>query len=383
MGFGWRILSGSLRHQHRRLSIAGLAMALGTTLVSGLLNLSGDIGGQVGRELRAYGANILVRPRETSLAVGSGDYGFGTVTTAQALSEADLGSIQQVDGVVGAVPYLYAVVGAKDHPVILAGVDMQAARSLNTWWQVQGRWPEAAGEVLAGVRALEALDLAVGESLSITHENNASTARVVGTLETGGSEDEQLIASLSDVQALSGQIGQVGIVMVSASAADRQLTAMAGELQAAVPEAEVRTLSQFAGAEAAVVNKVRLLLGLVAGLVLIAGALTVAGTFNTLVMERRAEIGLMKALGAAERRVAGLFMAESMSVGLLSGAVGYLAGLALAIAIGRRVFEASITPTAWGLPATLGLAVSVTLMAALLPVRRALAVDPVSTLRGE
>ncbi|HEY4687837.1 MAG TPA: ABC transporter permease, partial [Anaerolineae bacterium] len=70
MRFAWRILAGSLRHQHARLSIAALAMVLGSALVSGLLNLSGDIGGQVGRELRAYGANLIIRPRAPSLRVG-------------------------------------------------------------------------------------------------------------------------------------------------------------------------------------------------------------------------------------------------------------------------------------------------------------------------
>jgi putative ABC transport system permease protein len=158
---------------------------------------------------------------------------------------------------------------------------------------------------------------------------------------------------------------------------------VARELQALLPDTEVRTLAQFAQAEATVLNKVRLLIGLVAALVLMAGALTVAGTLNTIVIERRAEIGLMKALGAADRRVAGLFLAEALSVGAVGGVVGYLAGLALAVAIGQKVFEATITPAAWGLPGTLLVGLAVTLVAGLFPVRRAMGIDPARTLRGE
>ena len=91
----------------------------------------------------------------------------------------------------------------------------------------------------------------------------------------------------------------------------------------------------------------------------------------------------MKALGATDRRVAGVFLAEAAHIGLAGGALGYLAGLGLAVAIGRQVFQATISPALWVLPATILIALGVVLVASLLPVRRALAVDPITTLRGE
>lgn len=403
----WRILSASLRHQRARLAIAALAMALGSALVSGLLNLSGDIGGQVGRELRAYGANILIRPKEQSLLVGMGGLEFGEVAAPQTLAEDTLEPVRQVEGVVGMLPYLYAVVDASEsqaasienqgegngtdvtvtadssRPVILAGVDFSATRSINTWWQVRGRWPKSPDEILVGRRAAEALTLAPGEGLSVTYGDQTQTLQVVGVLETGAAEDDQLIASLSAVQSLTSHPGQVTLVMVSALTADRSLDTTANEIQAILPAAEVRTLAQFAQAETKVLNKVRLLIGLVAALVLLAGALTVAGTLNTMVIERRTEIGLMKALGAAEERVANLFLVEAMSVGLFGGVAGYLGGLALAMAIGWKVFDAVITPTFWALPGTLLVGLVVAWTAGLLPVQRALRIDPVITLRGE
>lgn len=379
----WRILLASLRHQRARLGIAALAMTLGSILVSGLLNLSGDIGGQVGRELRTYGANLIIRPEEQSLLIGMGELEFGEVTAAQTLAEADLGLVKQVEGVIGILPYLYTVVEANEHPVVLAGVDFMATRSLNTWWQVQGSWPVASDEILAGRRVAEALSLAPGESLSVTYGGQTQTLRVAGVLETGAAEDDQLVADLEVVQTLTAQTGRVGLVMVSALTVDRSLDTVAREIRGLLPGAEVRTLTQFAQAETKVLDKVRLLIGLVAALVLLAGALTVAGTLNTLVIERRTEIGLMKALGATDQRVANLFLVEALSVGAVGGAVGYLAGLALALAISWKVFGVAITPTIWGLPGTLFVGLGVAWTAGLLPVRRALQIDPVITLRGE
>jgi len=390
MRFAWRILAGSLRHQHARLSIAALAMVLGSALVSGLLNLSGDIGGQVGRELRAFGANLVIRPREPSLRVGSGEFDFGTVAETAMIRESDLESVKRVSGVVGFVPYLYAVVEAEGRPAVLAGVDVRAARAINVWWQVRGQWPEAEDEILVGVRAAAALrsgpngpSLEPGDTVKVEYRSEARRMRVVGLLETGGAEDDQLVGDLPTVQSLTDQPGQVALVIVSALTSSRPLEAVEQDLQTLLADAEVRTLAQFARAEATVLNKVRRLIGLVAALVLTAGGLTVAGTLNTIVIERRAEIGLMKALGAADRRVAGLFLTEALSVGVVGGMVGYLAGLGLAVAIARTVFEATITPTAWGLPVTMLVGLAVTLVAGLLPVRRALSIDPARTLRGE
>ena len=379
----WRILLASLRHQRARLGIATLAMALGSALVSGLLNLSGDIGGQIGRELRAYGANIIIRPQEQSLLIGMGGLEFGQVAAPQTLAEDSLEPIKQVQGVVGMLPYLYAVVDASERPVILAGVDLSATRSINTWWQVQGRWPKSPDEILVGRRAAEMLNLTLGKSLVVTYGGQTQTLRVAGVLETGAAEDDQLIASLPAVQTLTSQPGQVTLVMVSALTADRSLDTTADDIQAILPAAEVRTLAQFAQAEEKVLEKVRLLIGLVAALVLLAGALTVAGTLNTMVIERRTEIGLMKALGASDKRVANLFLVEAMSVGIFGGVAGYLGGLALALAIGWKVFDTVITPTLWALPGTLLVGLVVAWAAGLLPVQRALRMDPVITLRGD
>jgi len=379
-----RILSGSLQHQRRRLAIAALAMILGSALVSGLLNLSGDISGQVGRELRTYGANIVILPRVSSVLVGSGNMEFGEVAAEQTLPEEILAEIREVEGVMGLVSYLYSVVDAGGEAAVLTGVDISSAQAINKWWQVQGKWPQADNEILIGARVAEVLGASTGNSLTLTYGKRKESLKVSGELRTGGAEDEQIIASLRAAQNLTGQPGQISLAMISALTSNRSLDAIAQDLRTRIlGQGEVRTLTQFAQAEKTVLNKVRLLMGLVAVLVLATGALTVAGTLNIIVVERRTEIGLMKALGAQNRRVAGLFLLEAASIGLAGGVSGYVLGVALAFAVSRTVFAAAITLAPLGFPGTTLIALAVALFASMVPVRKALAVDPVKTLRGE
>lgn len=67
-----RILFKSLKLRAARLSIAVLAVLLGASLVAALTSLSLDLGGKASRELRAYGANLMVLPKTEDKALGSG-----------------------------------------------------------------------------------------------------------------------------------------------------------------------------------------------------------------------------------------------------------------------------------------------------------------------
>ena len=379
-----RILSGSLQHQPRRLAIAALAMLLGSALVSGLLNLSGDIGGQVGRELRTYGANIVILPRSSSVLIGSGSLEFGEVAAEQTLLEETLVQAKGVEGVIGLVPYLYSVVDANGQAAVLAGVDIPSAHEINKWWQVRGKWPQADNEILLGARAAEVLGISAGYSLTLTYGKQKETLKISGVLQTGGAEDDQVIASLHTAQMLTGQPGQISLAMVSALTSSRSLDETARDLRAQIlGQGEVRTMTQFALAEKTVLDEVRLLIGLVAALVLATGALTVAGTLNIIVEERRTEIGLMKAMGAQNHRVAGLFLFEAAGIGLAGGVSGYVLGVVLAFAVSRSVFDATITLAPLGFPGTIMIALTIALFASMVPVQKALAVDPVKTLGGE
>ena len=127
-------------------------------------------------------------------------------------------------------------------------------------------------------------------------------------------------------------------------------------------------------------------------------ALTVAslGIINTLVMailERRREIGILKALGATDRDVRSLFFAEAGAMGLFGGvfgvALGWLIGSALTwgttIYLHRQNLPGvKISYVPWWLAlSAIGFAIVVSLVAGLYPASRAARLNPVEALRYE
>ena len=136
------------------------------------------------------------------------------------------------------------------------------------------------------------------------------------------------------------------------------------------------------------------------GFLAIFGSLALAvasiGIVNTLVMailERRREIGIMKAIGASDADVRGLFFAEAGAMGLVGGAVGVTLGWAIGrlINFGMNIYlERQHFPSAqiWSVPlwlvlSAIAFSIVVSLLSGLYPASRAARLDPVQALRYE
>ena len=99
-------------------------------------------------------------------------------------------------------------------------------------------------------------------------------------------------------------------------------------------------------------------------------------------MERRNDVGLMKAIGGSVRRVLRLFLAEAVLLGLVGGVLGAAAGMLLSIGLGKAVFGVSAAPRLIVYPISVALTVIVAILAAY-PLRRIVQIRPASVFRGE
>jgi ABC-type antimicrobial peptide transport system permease subunit len=136
-----------------------------------------------------------------------------------------------------------------------------------------------------------------------------------------------------------------------------------------------------------------LLLGIFGSLALVVASLGIINTLVMAILERRREIGVLKALGAADRDIRRLFFVEAAVMGLLGG----ISGVALGWAIGRAMnFGANVYLHRRSLPATnlssvpwwlvaaaIAFSVGVSLAAGIYPASRAARLDPVEALRYE
>ena len=139
----------------------------------------------------------------------------------------------------------------------------------------------------------------------------------------------------------------------------------------------------MADTEGKILSHVSTLLWIVTLAALIAAALAVAATSATTVLERRGEIGIMKAIGATNATVAGLFLAEQLMLAIVGGAIGFVFGAGLARILGASVFGTPAAPRVILLPVALGIAALVAVIGSLIPLRRAARFDPAPILRGE
>jgi putative ABC transport system permease protein len=218
--------------------------------------------------------------------------------------------------------------------------------------------------------------------LELSYMGRSARLTVAGIVDAGGAEDNQIFVSLPAAQQLAGLDGKIGLVQLSVGGTSRNISDYAARLGAVLPDFEVRPIRQVTEAEGELFNRIQLLIASMVLLILILTALCVLATMAALAMERREDVGLMKALGGSITRIVGLFLAEVGVLGVAGGLIGCVAGVALSHWMGQRVFGTSISARWEVFPLTLALMVAVALVGSS-PLRLLGKVKPAVILRGE
>ena len=288
------------------------------------------------------------------------------------------------------------------------------ADKTNPWWSVEGRWfEENASEAVVGKKLAEKLGLRRGQTIFLGGSGSHLQLRsalppflVTGILSTGDNEEDAVVLPIKTVQALSERPGQYRKLYVSALTKPEDdfarrdpktmkpddlerwscspyVSSIAYSIKQVLPGADVRVIRRVADGEGKILTRVRTLLWLVTFASLLAAALAVGASSAASVIERRTEIGLMKALGAGSGTVGFLLAAEQMLLAFVGGCIGYAVGLVLARFLGTKIFGVPPEPSLLVLGVILVLAAAVTLLGTALPLRRAARFDPAPILRGE
>ncbi len=417
-----RLVYESFRRQKRRKLLAGAAITLGVTVATAMIAVATDIGDKINRELRTIGANLIVTPQEDTLDVEIGGVNLKPPSDGAFLNEADLPKIEGTfwhNNITGFAPMLPVNVvieqGGKRQDATLLGTYFAkqlsfgkesfttGVRSTDPWWKVSGAWPaDNSSDVLLGERLAKHLGEKAGDGITVAGRQ----LHVSGILSTGGAEDDQIVAPLALAQDLLGKPGAVRRVFVSAltkpedALARRDPKSLSGpiydrwycspypqsiafQLAEAIPHSHAEQIRQVAQNEGAVLTRIEGLIFLITLAALFASALAVSAAMATAIFERRAEVGLMKALGAGRLAIASIFFAEATLLALIGGLVGFAAGGLLAHQIGRSIFNSQISIPPVLLPVILAIAVMVTFAGSAAAIRRAVGLDPVFALRGE
>ncbi len=378
----WRVLWSMFRASRGRLGVALLAVVSGATVVSALLNVQLGAEQKLTREFRVLGANVVVSPRRAAGVALSEP----TLMDASALRQIEAARAPQV---VAAAPYLYVVArvpaGGQEKSVIVAGTWLDHVRLMSSWWKLEGQWIETRADesrCLVGRTAARQLGVAAGSRLELHYAGRSAELTVAGVASSGSTEDNQIFVNLPVVQRLAGLEGRIELVQLSVAGSPENIEGFVSRLAVALGGLEVRPIRQLAEAEGQLLGRICLFILSTVVLILVLTGLCVLATMAALAMERRRDVGLMKALGGSMPRVVRLFLTEAGVLGVAGGVLGYLGGIFLSQWVGRSVFGVAIGPRLEVLPLTVALMLGVSLAGAL-PLRLLGRVRPAEILRGE
>jgi putative ABC transport system permease protein len=356
-----RLIVESIRRRVKSRAAAVAAVAIGAGAASGLVMILLGVGDRISEEFRSRDANIEI--------VGN-------------LHESDLPKLDREENRWRnqkrfVIPLLqleksgYEIVGREPH-----------AR-----WTIDGK-----SGVLAGISLglLPGTTIDAGRPLIVT-----------GTVSTGGDEDNQIVVPLGVAQEIAGTPGRVSRVLVSAVVtpetdefrrfdrrekkfSDARIEAMmctpfptnvAREYGNALG-AEARVIRRVAEGEGAVLRKIDGVVGILAAAAILAACLSVFGTMTASVVDRRKEVGLLKALGATNAAVAALFLGEALLLALPGSLLGYLIGLVSAKSMSVALFGSAVPGSAVVYLITLATALVIVALGIAWPLRRVVALEP-------
>ena len=479
-----RMITASLLRRRSRMLIALLSIAIGATILSGLVTIYYDVPRQMGAQFRSYGANMILVAKE------------GESLTTDTLQDA-LGAIPE-EQLVGATPYRYVRLDmtSRQQSFTTAGTDFTEVQKTSPYFSVEGEYPQATEEILLGKEIADTIGAKVGSYVQLTwrpavtvHENasddwvpnarlsgsaegfnagivvveaaldeegkiasldidassqtpeiggqvetdrnfisrfigqtlpvtlgedvdavsgatissqavvdalnnarstekgSAAAERsgyfnVTGILVTGGEEESYIYMNLEDLEGLTND-RLLDVAELSVSANAEQLEEYAKAIDGSDAGITARLVKRVTRSETAVLGKLQALVFLVTVVVLLLTMICVSTTMMAVVSERRREIGLRKALGAPDNSIRAEFLGEGMFLGGLGGLLGGLLGFVFAQVVSVNVFGSSITFQPLLLPVTLLVSMLIAALSCLLPIKRAVAIDPALVLKGE
>ena len=400
----WRVWLRSLSVKRPQSLLAFAALALGATVASLILNMYGDARRKMQGEFRAYGPNVVVS------AANRGALGRYSTSSANAPSEELGGGLMDASLAgdlqrhlprgVNVVPVFYLVAWARPGAVsashsagsnlVVVGADFGALQALNPSWKISpASDPFGPGSCVLGTHAAVRLKLKPGDTLKVSaigSDEHAAACSIAGLVSSGGAADDQVFLPLDVAQRVAGLDAlkeKTSLVEMRIPGGPREVNAAAGGLQRAFPALDVRPVREIVQGEGRVLGVIRGLLLALAALIVGVVALCVMATVSTIVLERKKDVAVMKALGASDGKVLALLLIEIGALGVAGGIVGFAAGALLSRRVGVDLFGVALNTDWRTLPTVLIAALLAAAVPALLPISTVRRIDPARALRGE
>jgi putative ABC transport system permease protein len=279
--------------------------------------------------------------------------------------------------------------------IIVVGIDPETAQQIRTYYVAAGDFiqPGETGVVVISQNLAKNMSLGLGSTLTLPAATGTMDFRITGLLTTIPSNSpEEIYLPLKDAQVLfnlPGQINRIEGTIRTDTVLEEVVTRLEGQLADGMSINTLETGTElFAGI--AVANSAFFIFGVLA---LAMGAFVIYNTFRTVVVERRHDIGMLRALGASRGTIRGLFLIETLIQGIGGSVLGIIGGYSLGLFFTLMIntFGQEMLHLTLGLPVvelsnlaiSLAVGIGFTVASGLLPAMAASQVAPLEALRPD
>jgi lipoprotein-releasing system permease protein len=296
--------------------------------------------------------------------------------------------VEATEGVVATCPKVsgsaLAYRGAAEEAVRLVGADADRLRQIVDLRAnlVEGTYRLGGEDAVIGTTLAQKLGASVGDPVRVRSGDRESLLRIVGVFEVGSEmvNGRWLVTSLRNAQTLLNRVGDITEIdarvaeVYEAERIAREIEARTGVPTESWMERNRDLLTGLRSQDASTT--------MIRVFVLLAVAMGIASVLSVTVVQRRGQIGILRAVGTSRRAVLAVFLWQ----GLLFGLAGALLGSMLGAVSGELIessalFDISVTPRLLFTALTVSIATGV--FAAYLPARRAANLDPAAAIRGD
>jgi putative ABC transport system permease protein len=399
-----RVALKGLAFRKVRALLTALAVVLGVAMVSGTYVLTDSI-------QRAFDGIFTGSYQDTSAVISGKEVVEFSTTGKATVPESLLQKVRGVEGVQQAEGAIFDLqsegntvklyddkgdaAGSEQAPSFGFGFDVQADR-FNPLNLVDGEWATSSSQVVIDEGTATDQDWAIGDRIEAAAEGPAKEYTVSGIARLGDVQSlggaTLAVFDLSTAQQLLGKEGQLDTIFLASDegVTPQQLT---DNIEPLLPaSAQVRTGDQQASADSDGITEgvdfIRYFLLAFAAIALAVGSFVIYNTLTITLAQRVREFATMRTLGASRRQIMRAVLLEGLALGLLASVLGLFGGVALAKAL-TAIFDAmDLTLPQSGLVlatrtivVSLVLGVGITMLATIVPARRAMAIPPIAAVR--
>src|SRR3972149_4743666 len=221
----FHMLKGAFFRRRTRLVIVLLSITIASSMVSGMSTLYADINSKMEKELRTYGANMII-----------------TKTGKKQISRGQTEAIKKYfkkDKLVGFSPYLFDSVDLGEDRFIAVGIDLNNFKKVNPYIKLA---------LKGGSYRLNDKELLIGKNVSINTglaPGDIAKIKVSGVIESGGVEDDQVFIKTAELQKLSGLNSSADVIYVSYIGKQNTLQSIAKKINDSHPSLEAKIITKI------------------------------------------------------------------------------------------------------------------------------------------